>query len=109
MPATRKAPGMSRDGRDHELRLARARGVEERLTAADIRLLERCRLVWVDLDELERTIDFVSGSADTHTLLWLVFYRMLDLSVDEMDRVRLKTSVVACDLLRVTKKKGKAS
>lgn len=63
--------------------LAGLRDLPGRLSPSDRELLAHARDVPVDVETLD---------ADAFTLLWLVYYKLIDIWVDQGDRVWLRTT-----------------
>ncbi len=80
------------DNAESILLLFKARELDTCLTARDYALLKLCGSKPVDVEALD--------AKDAHTLLWLVFYRLIKLWVDEHDRVWLRTTLAGRELLK---------
>lgn len=68
-----------------EADLARARTLHERLSRSDRALLLQCKFAPVDIDRLD---------VDAHSVLWLVYQKLMSVWVDPMDRVFIRTSIL---------------
>jgi hypothetical protein len=88
---------MAAKSREDELTSALLLKLDERLTPADMRLLESC-WAWCDIESEQPPVKL-------HQAMWLVHFKLLVTRVDKMDRVWVETTRLGRDLVRHVRKK----